>query len=161
MLIPRPIYPIDFKFVDPDLLLIGGTLFSEVNATFNDVLGKNIIKTYRTFNDNFIPVIDFPILKVYKDQEREQDLNSDFLITDIVISYALAFTQPPKVGDVSTFVSKEIRRVLKNMSTDGTIQIDWEVGISVDYEDFIDPDNVIYKYTNIRFSMYTSASGVC
>jgi len=162
VLIPRPLYPVDFAFVDPDVARLAATIYDEVNTTFMPVLNDTkIIKTYRTFNDNFIPIIDFPVLKVYKESESELDLNSDILISDIVITYALAFTQPPKVGDVSTFVSKDIRRILKNLSECGKVQINWERGISIDYEDFIDPDNVIYKYTTIRTSIYTSASSVC
>lgn len=161
-LIPRPLYPTNFTFVDPDLARLAAIIYDEVNRTFRDVLdNQNIIKTYRTFNDNFIPIIDFPVLKVYKTAEEELDLNSDILVSDIVITYALAFTQHPKVGDVSTFVAKDIRRLLKNLSECGKVQINWEKGISIDYEDFIDPDNVIYKYTTIRTSIYTSASSVC
>jgi hypothetical protein len=161
-LIPRPLYPLNFDFVDPDLARLASTIYDEVNTTFRPTLNnQNIIKTYRTFNDNFIPIIDFPVLKVYKEAESELDLNSDILVTDIVISYALAFTQPPKVGDVSTFVSKDIRRILKNLSDCGKVQINWDRGISIDYEDFIDPENVIYKYTTIRTAIYTSASSIC
>jgi hypothetical protein len=160
-LIPRPLYPPTFQFVDPDLVRIASIIYQEVNETFMPVLNQNIIKTYRTFNDNFIPLIDFPVLKVYKDSESELDLNSDILSTDIVITYALAFTQAPKIGDVSTFVSKDIRRILKNLSDCGKVQVDWNKGLTIDYEDFIDPENVIYKYTTIRTAIYTSASSIC
>lgn len=161
MLIPRPVIGDDFEFIDRDCKYIAEEVYKEINATFRPAINEDVIKSYRTYNDNFIPLIDFPVLKVYKDAEAEIDANSDFLSTAMIASYALAFTQSPKVGDISTFVSKEIRRVLKNLSYDGRIQLDAGNGISIDYEDFIDPQSVIYKYATIRFSIFTSASSLC
>lgn len=161
MLIPRPLIPEGFSFTDPDCKRIAETVYEEVNTTFYTSLNGKAITSYRTFNDNFIPLIDFPVLKVYKDGEQEYSSNADIMITSFVVSYALAFSQAPKVGDISTFISKEIRRVLKNMSFDTRLQLVEDAGITIDYEDFIDPQSVIYKYTTIRFSMYTSASSIC
>lgn len=161
MLIPRPIISSDFEFVDRDCRYLAEQIYTEVNATFMPALDESVIKSYRTYNDNFIPLIDFPVLKIYKDAEEELSFNTDFLSTAMIATYALAFTQAPKVGDISTFVSKEIRRVIKNLSDEGNIQLDATKGISIDYEDFIDPQNVIYKYSTLRFSIFTSPSSLC
>lgn len=161
-MISRPLFDTGFQFNDPDCDLLALEIYQEVNETFADVLGsEKAIKTYRAFNDNFVPLIDFPLLKVYKDAEQEVEANSELFITSIVVNYALAFTQEPKIGDVSTFVSKEIRRVIKNMSEAGKIQVDWSKSLTIDYEDFIDPKNIIYKYATLRFSIYTSPSSIC
>lgn len=161
MFIPRPIIAEDFQFVDRDCKYIAEEIYREVNDTFRPALNENVIRSYRTYNDNFVPLIDFPLLKIYKDAEEEISFNTDFLSTSVIASYALAFTQAPKVGDISTFVSKEIRRVIKNLSDDGTIQLNADKGISIDYEDFIDPQNVIYKYSTLRFSIFTNPSSIC
>jgi hypothetical protein len=160
-MIPSPLFPTNFSFVDPDCKFLAERIYCDLNTTFQLALGGNIVRTLRTFNDNFIPLQEFPILKVYKDAEEELDLNSDILSTKFIISYALAFVQAPKIGDVSTFVSKEIRRILKNLSETDRIQIDWNSGLSIDYEDFIDPKNVVYKYTTIRVFIFTSPSSLC
>lgn len=154
-LIPKPIYPLNFNFQDEDSHYIANYLYVELNKTFKDAIKGNIVKTFRDFNDNFIPVIDFPVLKVYPTRENDTGDISPQISTTFIIAYAVAYTQRTKVSSVCRYVSKEIRRLLKNGSLEGKFQLDFSSPIDVEYEDFIAPDNVIYKYATLTVNIYT------
>lgn len=155
ILIPRPIYNVGFDFKDPDTTTIASYLFNEINITFQAALKGNIIKTYRDFNDNFIPTIDFPVLKVYPTAETDTADIAPQISTEFTIAYATAYTQRPKIGSICRLVAKEIRRLLKNGSMQELFQLDFSSPILVDYEDFISPDNVIYKYATLKANIFT------
>jgi len=155
ILIPRPIYAPGFDFKDPDTNTIAKYLYDEVNITFYPALKYNIIKTYKDFNDNFSPIIDFPILKVYPTLEEDSADIAPQISTEFTIAYAIAYTQRPKIGSICRFVAKEIRRLLKNGSMQELFQVDFSSPITVDYEDFIAPDNVIYKYATVKANIFT------
>lgn len=155
ILIPRPIYNEGFNFKDPDTNTIAKYLYDEVNFTFYPALKGNIIKTYRDYNDNFIPTIDFPVLKVYPTSEEDSADIAPQISTAFTIAYAVAYTQRPKIGSICRLVAKEIRRLLKNGSMQEMFQLDFTTPITVDYEDFVAPDNVIYKYATISANIFT------
>lgn len=154
-MIPKSIYPTNFDFRDEDTHYLATYLYEEVNNTFRPALKSNIIKTYRDFNDNFVPVVDFPVLKVYPTRETDTGDIAPQVITNFTIAYAIAYTQRPKVGSVCRFVAKEIRRLLKNGSEEDRFQLDFSTPIDIEYEDFIDPANVVYKYATLSASIYT------
>jgi hypothetical protein len=155
---PRPIYPFGYKFIDKDCEFIANYIANEVNETFYDALRYNVIKSIRTFNDLFVPLTDFPVLKVYRSSETNS-FNEVEISTKFKIIYALAFTQKTKVADISSFVGREIRRVLSTGSLDNLYQIDWgnsgENTIDIEYEDFIAPDNTVYKYVTVTCPIFT------
>lgn len=155
ILIPRPIYTNTFDFKDADTHFLATYLFTEVNKTFQEALGGDIIKTCRDFNDNFIPIVDFPVLKVYPTRENDSADIAPYISTQFTISYAVAYTQKPKIGSVCKLVAKEIRRLLKNASTECYFQVDYSSPIDIEYEDFISPDNVVYKYVTITVNIFT------
>lgn len=154
LFIDRPTYDESFKFIDSDCNSIADYLFNETNTTFYQCLRRNVIKTYRTFNDIYVPLIDFPVLKVYKQTENE-NVYDPFISSSFVIAYGLAFTQKPTSGDVSTFVTQELRRNLKNGSILGKWQIDFSNGITTNYESFISNDNTVYRYATINLNIFT------
>lgn len=160
LIIERPIYGTDFKFIDEDTKVIAEYLYNELNTTFQNSLLKNIVKTYRTFNDIFIPIADFPVLKVYKINEVDDINLAPYTSVDFTISYILAYTQKQKVADISSFVSNEIKRLLKNADLINLFQIDWTKGITTAYDTLIDPDNLVYKYTNINCTILTCSDSV-
>jgi hypothetical protein len=154
--IARPIYDNTFNFVDTDCGIIASYLFNEVNTTFLTAnQGKNIINTYRTFNDVIIPIADFPVLKVYKLNEQDNYNIGQFTDVSINVSYILAYTQKQKVADVSGYVAAEIKRLLKNADLNNLFQINWDKPVATTYETMIDPNQLIYKYTNTVFNIYT------
>jgi hypothetical protein len=158
--IPRPIYKSTFKFVDRDCQAIGTYLYEEINTTFYPAIKGNIIKTARFENDPLIPITDFPVLKVYKSGLVEETGISPQMSTKFTIAYALAYTQRTKIASVGTYVAEEIFRLLKNGSMENRFQLDWSVPLQVVFEDFISPDNVIYKYTTVSANIYTVSDQV-
>jgi hypothetical protein len=155
LVIPRPSYDINYNFIDNDCLTIADYLYNEINKTFLTPLGRNIVTTYRTFNDVYIPNVDFPVLKVYKVNEQDNFNIGQFTDVTINISYILAYTKKDKIADVSSYVATEIKRLLKNADLIGMFQVNWEKPINTTYETMIDPSQLIYKYTNITFNLYT------
>jgi len=155
LVIPRPIYDSNFSFIDNDCLTIANYLFNEVNTTFLTPLGTNIITTYRTFNDIFIPNLDFPVLKVYKLNEVDNYNIAQYSDVTINVSYVLAYTQLTKLAYVSSYVAQEIKRLLKNADLCNLFQINWDKPVTTTYETMIDPNQLVYKYTNIVFNVYT------
>lgn len=156
--LPRPVYPPNYAFIDEDCKAIAELLRDEINETFYDALRNNMVKSIRTFNDVYVPLGEFPVLKVYKENEKS-GLNQPQISTTFKIVYALAFTNKNRVADVSSFVGKEIRRILTNASLNQFLQIDWgdsgEDTIDIEYEDFISPDNTIYKYVTVTVPIFT------
>lgn len=155
LLLPEPDYPEDFDWIDEDVKYIANYLYEGVNNTFFKALKTNIIKTVRYFNDPFIPLSDFPVLKVYKKNYKEDIYTAPQTPTIFVIAYALAYTNYSKLASIGTFVADEIVRLLKNGSYMEKFQLTDEDGIEVEFEDFINPENVIYKYTTITVGLYT------
>ncbi len=154
--IPAPNYPQGFDFVDPDCRRIAVYLYEQVNQVFSNT-GVQMIKTFRTWNDIQIPIVDYPVLKVYASSESTLENNS-YLSTQFTIAYGLAYTVKPKVGDVSRFVTKEIIRSLISAPLDEDnipFQVDWNAPISADYETLISPDNVIYRYSTVLCNIFT------
>lgn len=150
------VYPQDFNFIDPDCAAISEYLFTEINELFYSAINDNIIKSYRPFNDNFVPLMDFPLLKVYKTSETSLDFLSNLFESTFKVSYALAYIQQPKVSDVTSIVAKEIAKLLKIYSFREGGQVSHNQNITIEYEDFIDPDNTIYTYATITFAMVTT-----
>lgn len=159
-LIDTPVYPSDFTFVDEDCKFLAEYLTTRINNLFQDSAKGNVIKTYRTWNDIYIPLTDFPVLKVYKVSEEFEE-NEDLISTAFKFVYILAFTQRPKVADISGFIGKAIVRQLSNgsMSSDD-FQIDWRKGITTEYDTLINSDNVVYKYATISASVYTRLDSI-
>jgi len=149
ILLERPIYDERFNFFDEDVKFIADYLFTELNITFYRALKGNIVKTIRYENDPFIPVVDFPVLKVYKNGYDDDATTSNDNSTKYTIAYALAYTKRNKLAGVGSYVADEIVRLLKTGSAEGKFQLDASVPISITFDDFINPENVIYKYTTI------------
>lgn len=155
----RPYFPASFDFIDQDCKTIAEHLTVNINETFKYALdGKDIIRTYRAYNDLAIPNTDYPCLKVYKVSEELFTPITSEMSTGFVISYILSFTQPPKVSDVSTFVAREIIRLITNahLVDPPVFQVDTEKPIAVEYDTMIDPQRRIYKYTNVNCSIFTN-----
>jgi hypothetical protein len=155
--LPRPDYASDFDFQDSSAREILTLLVDEVNQTFSAPLGgEPAIKSMHSFNNLMIPLIAYPAIKMYKVSEGDYTATGPQVITDYKLVYAIAYTQPPQAADISRYVARELRRVLKNLSLDGMFQIDWGngKGIRTDFEDFISPENTIYRYVTLTFSLY-------
>lgn len=155
--LPRPIYTSDFDFQDSSSKAIGEAVLTEVNTTFEEALqGGRAIKSFHSFNNLMIPLVAYPALKMYKVGETDESAVAPQVLTDYRLVYAIAYTQAPQTADISRLVAREIRRVLKNLSLDGMFQIDWSrgKGIRTTFEDFISPENTIYRYVTLSFSLY-------
>ncbi|MGL5923678.1 hypothetical protein [Chroococcidiopsis sp.] len=164
-MIERPQFPNDFDFQDHDTSIVAKYLFNETNKTFENVTAlpnRQIIKSYRTWNDIAIPLIDYPVLKVYAVSELVKD-NQPFSATSLTIAYGLAFTVKQKVPDVSRFVVKELVRNLSNAAFEDApkFQLDWTNGLRVTYETFLSPENTVYKYATIDAAIMTHLSDTC
>lgn len=156
--IPDPIFPPDFNFIDPDCKDIAMYLYEGVRETF-DPLHLEIIKTIRTFNDVQIPLVDYPVLKVYAESDSLYIPNTEIVSTKLVVAYGLAFTMKQKVADVSRIVSKELMRLLINASLDYfTFQVDNDQPITTRYETLISPENHVYRYSVIDVNVFTRLS---
>lgn len=156
LLIAAPDYPEDFDFIDEDCKTIANYLYEGLNNTFYRPLKSNVVKTVRYFNDPFIPLTDFPVLKVYKKSFRDEVEMSPQTSMTFVIAYALAYTQRNKVASVGGYVADEIVRLLQNGSYLEYFQLDAAEGIQVEFEDFISPENVIYKYATITVNIFVT-----
>ena len=157
-ILDRPNYPSGFDFIDIDCKRLGEYLANEVNETFSTALGYNIIKTLKPFNDIFIPLTDFPVLKVYKSSEQALDFLSNIADTQFTISYSLAYTQAAKTADLSVIVGRELVRLLKVYSFRGGLQLQQDVPITIEYDELIDSDNTVYTYATIKCNFLTIAS---
>lgn len=155
LLLDKPLYPQGMDFVDEDCKFIAEYLYAGLNDTFYNSLRTNIVKTVRYFNDLFIPVTDFPVLKVYKIAIEDSIHLNPQAVTKFNISYALAYTQRTKIASVGSYVADEIARLLKNASYSEMFQLDDASGIQTNFQDFISPENVIYKYVNVVVGIYT------
>lgn len=153
-LLPRPDYDASFNFIDEDTKAITDYLYDELNITFYKALKGNIVKSVRYENDPFIPTVDFPVLKVYKNGYEDDGALGNDSSMKFTIAYALAYTKRNKLASVGSFVADEIVRLLKNGSALGKFQIDYNAPIAVTFEDFINPENVIYKYVTINVNIY-------
>lgn len=154
-LLEAPSYPEGFDFVDADCKFIADYLYHRVNETFYPALKTDVIKTIRYFNDPFIPLKDFPVLKVYKTGYQEDIFLAPQTSYQFTIAYALAYAPKNKISAIGSFVADEIVRLLKNGSYLNMFQLDDEKGIQVQYEDFINPENVIYKYATINVNIFS------
>lgn len=154
LLLPEPNYDEEFDFVDKECKYIANYLYEGLNNIFYKALKTNVIKTVRYFNDPFIPLTDFPVLKVYKKGYTEDIYMTPQNSTTFVISYALAYTQRSKIASIGSYVANEIVRLLKNASYNEQLQLDTDQNIQVEFEDFINPDNVVYKYTTVTVGIY-------
>jgi hypothetical protein len=150
-----PVYPVGYDFIDDDCRELGEYLANEVNQTFADALGGNAIKTFKPFNDVFIPITDFPVLKVYKSKEVSLDFLSNIANTEFTISYSLAYTQSAKTADVGVIVAKELTRLLKVYSYRNGLQLDHDTPITVQYDELIDTENTVYTYATIKCNFLT------
>lgn len=153
--IPQEPYPEGFDFTDPDCKAVGTLMYDRINALFYPALKSNIIKTLYLYNENFIPIVEYPVLKVYKTTDGTEASLLPYSSTEMAIVYAIAFAQKQKTADISTFVGKEIKTLLKNASNICVFQVDAEKGINVTYDTFVNPENVIFKYTTITFGLLT------
>lgn len=158
ILIPKPEYPVKFDFVDEDCKFLATYLYEQLNETFYNALKSNIVNSVRYENDLFIPVVDFPVLKVYKTAYEDSADIAPHISCKFNISYALAYTQRDKIASVGSYVAQEIRRLLKNGSMNDLFQLDWTQPIQVEFEDFINPENVVYKYANITCNIFIIGS---
>ena len=157
-ILDRPTYPVGYDFIDDDCKNLGEYLANEVNETFAVALDGNAIKTFKPFNDIFIPITDFPVLKVYKSNETSLDFLSNIADTEFTISYSLAYTQASKTADVSVIVAKELVRLLKVYSFRNGMQLQHDVPITVQYDELIDTENTVYTYATIKCNFLTIAS---
>jgi hypothetical protein len=160
--IPNPNYPNDFKFIDPDCNMVATYLYDGVRDTF-DHLQIEIIKSIRSFNDVQIPLVDYPVLKVYAESDSLYMPNSELVSTNMKVAYGLAFTMKQKVADVSRIVSKELMRLLVNASLDEFhFQLNNDNTLTANYETLISPEQHIYRYSVIDVNVFTRLSGcVC
>lgn len=155
LLLPDPEYTEDFDFVDEDCKYIANYLYEGLNKTFYKPLKGNIVKTVRYFNDLFIPLTDFPVLKVYRRGYKDGIATEPQTSSTFIIAFALAYTQKSKVSSINSYVADEIIRLLKNGSYLELFQLDETEGMQVEFEDFLSPENVVYKYTTITVNIFT------
>jgi len=154
----KPIYPAGFRFTDNESDYIAKYLQDKVNQVFSTVYSFPLIKTYRTFNDIAIPLIDFPCLKVYRTNERLYADYSSVLLTSFAISYIVAFSTKQLVPAISEAVSTELVRLLINSSSDDSFryQVDFTNGYpSTQFDSFINPSNTVFNYATLNVSIYS------
>jgi hypothetical protein len=142
-------YPEGFDFIDPDCKAVGTLMYERVNALFYPALKSNVIKTLYLYNENFIPIVEYPVLKVYKTTDGDEASLKPYSSTEFAIVYAMAFAQKQKTADISTFVGKEIKTLLKNASNICVFQLDNNRGITINYDTFVNSENVVFKYTTV------------
>lgn len=153
--IERPQYSSNYFFEDKECLYIAETLKAELEHTFQDATNNQpIVKSIYTTNELLIPLQNYPVLKVYKVNETQETF--PYVFTDFNVIYALAFTPLNKIIDISTAVGKEIRRILHVKSLSGNIQLEESTPITVQYQEYITPNDTIHKYVTVSFKALTS-----
>ena len=150
------IYPIGYDFTDEHCRAIADYLTTELNELFLTAVGANVVKTAIPFNNIFIPLSDFPVLKVYKTEEVAIDPLSNIFLTAFQISYALAYNTASKTSDLGAVVGKEIVRLLYVYSFRDGLQLDTTVPVTADYDELIDGSDAIYSYVNVSCKFLTS-----
>lgn len=158
MSIPRPIFPADFKFIDNYAKRIAEYLYTEVNNTFRDVVGGNVIKTYRTYNDIDIPLTDLPCLKVYRLNQKGYFQHSEVGTSDYRLSY-ISRPVRKKVHELNVYITEEIIRLLITAPLEEYdnlyVSLSDTTPISVEFETLVDPENTVFEYSNINISVFT------
>lgn len=133
-------------------------LYQNLNRIFYNANKGDIVKTYRTFNDISIPLIDFPCLRVFKTNNIPYADYSYSNIFQYTVNYIIAFTSRQKTSDISAYVGREILRLLINSNFEDSfpLQLDFSFEPNVEYDTLISPNNTVYKYTNVTFRAYSA-----
>jgi hypothetical protein len=150
------IYPVGFDFIDPHCKLLVEYLTTELNELLFNAVGTNVVKTPIPFNNIFIPLSDFPALKVYKTDEVAIDPLSNIFMTSFQISYILAYNTTQKTSDLGAIVGKEISRLLHVFSFREGLQLDTTSPVTIDYDELIDSSEAVYSYVNVSCKFLTS-----
>ena len=83
--LPPPIFPPSFDFIDDDAKTIALHLMETFNYnTLQALPNPPFIKTYRTYNDAAVPVVDMPCLLCYRAGETLVTPNGYTSSTDFV-----------------------------------------------------------------------------
>jgi hypothetical protein len=162
LLIPRPIYPPDFGFIDEDLDTVARYLFNECNTTFENLLalgGKNVISSFTIDNTAILPVSPqaYPLLKLYRTDDNFLFPVGNGSSVQLVVAYVLAFSPKQKASSLTTFVAREIKRLLQNSPVDDAcpFTIDMTKGISTTYNTLTPREDIIYSYAKTTCSLLT------
>lgn len=155
--IPSNVIPPNFNFVDALAKQVAEYLMEKVNDTFLAATnGNKVIKTYRTFNDYFIPLTDLPCLKIYRNSQSSYFLNSQVATCDFTLNYIIAANRK-RVSDINIYVTEEILRLLINSAFEEVcFSLSDTTPLQVTYEDFINPDNTVLQYSIIKFSLFNN-----
>lgn len=151
----QELYPLGFSFVDPHCKLIAEYIGTELNELFLVSAQGNVVNTIKAFNDVFLPLTDYPVLKVYKLNESIVDPLSNIFRTNFNIVYSVAYNLSSKTTDLGAVIGKEIARLVHVLSFRDGLQLDHGSAVSVDYDEMIDLENAVYSYVTVNCTFLT------
>lgn len=102
------------EFIDTQCDKIANYLQTQLNTLTSENYKYKVVKSIRNWNDENVPINDFPCLKVYRDQDIYAQ-NSYKVTSQLTIQYGVVITANYKYTPALNQIGKYIHTLLANI----------------------------------------------